>query len=217
MTDHCLPTPEPFCKVVRRSKWDNVCKTLTIEAPILRVTLTQSGHSQRGEGWTATHSPSSYKDRLALHLLTRYPKCPLFLHRSRSAERKNLNMLLNRQEGTPLSTLCNDFWKGALSKMNWQTRGCNHEKSLRILQLFFLTFYVLKTPCVLPNAMSSLLQEECLGRILWSLRPLGELQKVGDRAEWWLLWDWNINWLLQGFFIMESPEEDVKMKTVYLL
>ena len=84
-------------------------KTLTMGAPILRVTLTQSGHSQRGEGWTATHSPSSYKDRLALHLLTRYPKGPLFLHRSRSAERKNLDMLLNRQEGTPLSTLCNDF------------------------------------------------------------------------------------------------------------
>ena len=166
MTDHCLPTPDPFCKVVRRNKWDNVCKTLTTGAPILRVTLTQSRHRQRGEGWTATHSPSSYKDRLALHLLTRHPKGPLFLHRSRSAERKNLDMLLNRQEGTPLSTLCNDFWKGTLSKMNWQTRGCNHEKSLRILQLFFLTLYVLKTPCVLPSAMSSLLQTECLGRIL---------------------------------------------------
>ena len=47
--------------------------------------------------------------------------------------------------------------------------------------------------------MSSLLQAECLGRILWSPRPLGELQKVGDCAEWWRLRDWNINDCCKGF------------------
>ena len=152
---------------------------LTTGAPILRVTLTQSRHSQRGEGWTAMHCPSSYKDRLALHLLMRYPKGPLFLHRSRSAERRNLDMLLNRQKGTPLSTLCDDFWKGTLSKMNWQTCGCNHEKSLRILQLFFFTLYVLKTPCVLPSAMSLLLQRGVLGEN--SLEP----ETPGRSAKCW--------------------------------
>lgn len=196
---------------------------LTTGAPILRVTLTQSRHSQRGEGWTAMHCPSSYKDRLALHLLMRYPKGPLCLHRSRSAERRNLDMLLNRQKGIPLSTLCDDFWKGTLSKMNWQTRGYNHEKSLRILQLFFFTLYVLKTSCVLPSAMSLLLQKECLGRILWSLRPLGDLQNVGDRSKGWRALKTMKSLRLKrkltaaGFFIIESPEEDVKMKTVNLL
>lgn len=125
-------------------------------------------------------------------------------------------MLLNRLKGTPLHSLW-WFLKGNAFQDELTDTWLQPRRVWNSPALLF-TLYVLKTPCVLPSAMSLLLQEGVLGEN--SLEP----ETPGRSAKCWRsLKGWRSLKAMKslrlkrkltaaGFFIMESPERMLRWR-----